>query len=179
MKVAAAIVAIAMLFSCALVERRACECGGGLLATRLPFGLQADWFNGTFWINDADDFGVIAPPVELQLSGGEELSVRRVRRYTEESGLIVEVELVSGDTALVDIVGAGKSIRISRLAPEALRKRAGTDVAALNWVDVRPESCFAGLYWVVRTMFAAGFVGALGVMLRSIRKRTPADFRTG
>jgi|GEM_PF-6169046 len=170
MRIAAAVVVVLLLLSGVLVERRACQCGGGILSTSLPDGFRADWFNGTFWLTDTDGWGVIAPPAELEVTGGTNLSVRRVRRYTVDRGLVAEVELASGDVTLVAVEGPADSISMSRLAPEDLRRRADSDTRSIRWLDVRPESCLFGLFWAVRAAFVVGIVGALGVALRSRTK---------
>lgn len=170
MRVPAVIAVIALVMIGILVERRASLCGAGLLPASLPYGLQADWFNGTFWLTDAEGWGVIAPPVELEMSSEPELPVRWVHRYTTEHGFIAEVALESGEVAYIALERPAGLIRMTRLTPETLQQRAGTDVGSICWVDVRPRSCFFGMFWAARALVIAGLAGVLAVALRSSRK---------
>ncbi len=52
MRIAATFGVFALLVSGFPFERRASLCGGGLLPASLPYGCQADWFNGQFRVTD-------------------------------------------------------------------------------------------------------------------------------
>ena len=45
-------IVIALVVGGFLVEKQATSCGGGLVDSRLPYDLRADWFNGGFWLTD-------------------------------------------------------------------------------------------------------------------------------
>jgi hypothetical protein len=168
MRAAAAVALLTLVLAGFFVERRASLCGAGLLPTNLPYGLHADWFNGTFWLTDSEGWGVIAPPVELEVSGEADLPVRWMNRYTTEHGFIAEVALESGETTFVALERpVGSSIRKTRLTPEALQQRAGAKIDGLCWVDVRPRSCFFGMFWAARVLVAAALAGVVVVAIRS------------
>ncbi|HGY92293.1 MAG TPA: hypothetical protein ENK43_14075 [Planctomycetes bacterium] len=171
MRIAAVVVAITLAVLGLFAERRATQCGGGLMDPDLPYGLRADWFNGRFWLTDSEGWGVIAPPFELEIEGDAELSVRGVRRYlTDLRSVVAEVELKSGDLALIAVDRPHKSTRVSRLEPGALRTRAGADMDSIHWIDVRSRNCFFGMFWFVRVLLVTGIVGMLVLALRTKRK---------
>lgn len=178
MRVAATIAIAALLAVGFFVEKRASLCGAGWLPSELPYGLRADWFNGRFWLIDAEGWGVIAPPVELEV-GSDDLPVRWLRRYTTEHGFIAEVALESGEVAYVavDRPAGGSGIRKTSLEPAALQQRVGSDLDSICWIDVRPASCFFGMFWGARALVAGGIVGSLLVALRSGRQTTGRSSR--
>lgn len=168
MRAAAAVAILVFLLAGVFVERRASSCGAGWLPTNLPYGLHADWFNGTFWLTDSEGWGVIAPPVDLEVSGEADLPVRWMTRYTTDDGFVAEVALESGETTFVALERpTGSSIRKTRLTPERLQQRVGAEIDGLRWVDVRPPSCFFGMFWPARALVAAGLAGGVVVLLRS------------
>jgi len=171
MRIGAVIVAVTLALLGLFAERRATQCGGGLMEPDLPYGLRADWFNGRFWLTDSEGWGVIAPPVELEIKDDADLSVLWVRRYsTDLRGVVAEVELESGDLVLIAVDGPPESIQVSRLEPGALRTRAGSDIESIRWVDVRSGDCFFGMFWFLRILLVTGIAGAIVLALRSKRK---------
>jgi len=165
--VVAVAIAVALLAAGFWVERRATSCGAGLVDTHLPYDLRADWFNGGFWLTDAEGWGVVAPPGDLELSSGAVLEVERIERYTRERGFVVEVTLASGDHALISFEGSTRATPRPRLVESsqldgvyALREHS-------PWTAVDPGSCFYGRFGVVRALVATGLVGLVVVAWRA------------
>ncbi len=147
-------------------------CGAGLFATELPYGIKADWFNGMFWLTDSEGWGVVAPPVEMNIGDESALRVQRVNRYAVGKNLLVEVMLESGEPALVSLEhGVGGAIHASLIEADAFRRQTGSDIEALPWVSVDPQSCLYGRAWVGRIIVSLGLLSALALALRSRRRR--------
>jgi hypothetical protein len=165
MRAVGAILIFASLLVGAFIERRASLCGAGLFSTELPYGLKAEWFNGTFWLTDSDGWGVVAPPVDLDIGEESDLHVQRVNRYTIDHGFVIEVVLDSGESAFLSISASGpEAIRISRLEPGAL------DIKELPWTSVLPRSCFYGRVGVARVPTVLVLLSGLLLLLRSRRE---------
>ena len=153
---------VALLLLGLIFEKRASLCGEGWLPVDLPYDLRGDWFLGRFYLTDAEWGTVIVSVAALEAKGDAYLRVRSVNRYTLEHGFIAEVALDSGELAYVALERpAGSPIQKRRLTPEALQQRAGVEVESIRWVDVRPKSCFFGLFWPVRGLVLVGFAVAL------------------
>ena len=145
-----------------IFEKRASLCGEGWLPVNLPYDLRGQWFLGKFKLKDAERSTVIMSVAALEAKGDAYLRVRSVNRYTLEHGFIAEVALDSGELAYVALERpAGSPIQKRRLTPEALERRAGTDVESICWVDVRPRSCFYGEFWRMRGVIVVGLAMAL------------------
>ncbi len=176
MRLVAAAIAIALLAAALWMERKATSCGAGLVETRLPHSLRAQWFNGGLWLTDAEGWGVIAPPGKLELSDGMVVQVDRIERYTQEHGFVVEVTLGSGAKALVSFAGTtGSPLRPKLVEPG---QQDGTDVSrgASSWTSVGPSSCLYGRFGVARALIGAGILVLMSVgWWASGRKPTRAE----
>ena len=170
-RLAALAIAVALLAAAGFwVEQRASTCGAGVVQRDLPYDLRADWFNGGFWLTDAEGWGVVAPPGDLELSSGEVLKVERIEGYTLERGFIAEVVLASGELALITFEGSIRTPLRPRLLE--LSKLGGLDSAQddPSWTSVDPGSCLYGRFGVARALVAAGLAG-LAIVAWRVRPR--------
>jgi hypothetical protein len=168
---AALSIAVALLAAGFWVEHRASTCGAGVVQRALPHDLRADWFNGGFWLTDAEGWGVVAPPGDLELSSGEVLKLERIEGYTPERGFIAEVVLASGDLALITFEGSTRAPLRPRLVE--LSELGGLDALQddPSWTSVDPGSCLYGRFGVARALVAAGLAGLAVMTWRAPRRR--------
>ena len=169
---AAVLVALALLTAGFWVEQRASVCGAGVVQRALSHDLRADWFNGGFWLTDADGWGVVcATRRVLELSSGEVLNVERIEGYTPERGFVAEVVLANGDRALITFAGSTRGPLRARLVESS---QLG-DLDALrddpSWVSVDPGSCLYGRFRVARALVAAALAGLAVVAWRARLRR--------
>lgn len=160
---AAVLMAVALLAAGFWVEQRASVCGAGAVQRALPYDLRADWFNGGFWLTDADGWGVVAPPGDLELSNGEILDVERIEGYTPERGFVAEVALATGDRALITFEGSPPATPRPRLVESDQLGHLQDDP---SWTSVDPGSCLYGRFGVARALVAAGLAGLAVVVWR-------------
>jgi hypothetical protein len=161
----AATIAVALLTAGFWVERKAVSCGAGLVDARLPYNLRADWFNGGFWLTDAEGWGVLAPPGEVELRNGQMLAVDRVARYTRMRGFVVEVATPSGGKVLISFDGStGTPLRprLLELKPKGLNEL----VERSSWISVDPGSCLYGRFGTARAFVAIGLLILIAAELR-------------
>lgn len=155
--------AIVLLVLGVWVEMRAVSCGASCFDARLPHGLRADWFNGGFWLTDAEGWGVVTPPIRLELRDGVLLEVKRIEGYTREMGFVVEVLLTSGEHVLISFEDS------TALSPKFFTR----DSTAIDdfrskpsWRRVDPGSCFYGRFSVARALIVTSFLALMVLAFR-------------
>lgn len=167
---AAVSMAVALLAAGFWVEQRASTCGAGIVQRTLPHDLRAAWFNGGFWLTDAEGWGVVAPPGDLELSTGEVLKAERIEGYTPEWGLIAEVVLVGGDRVLITFAGSTHAPLRPRIVDSSQPRGLGALHGDSSWTSVSPGNCLYGRFGVARALVAAGFAGLAVVAWRAWAK---------
>lgn len=127
----------------ALLEQRAAVCGFGLFATKLPYGLLGQSYNGQFWVGDAEGWGVVWPPEALHLADGRTIDAERIEAYTAARGLRLLVRTAEGSVAVVEVIKDGTSFGLK--LDEQLRSSGDrTDQEALEWTYVQYDRCIGG-----------------------------------
>lgn len=166
-RLAAVSIAVALLAVGFWVEKRASTCGAGVVQRGLPYGLQADWFNGGVWLVDAEGWGVVAPPGDLNLSSGEVIEIERLEGYASKPDFIVEVILRGGDRALITFAGSTHAL----LRPHLVDSSQIGGVDALqdepSWTSLDPRSCLYGRFAAARALIGAGLAWVVVVGWRA------------
>lgn len=152
------------------IEEQAWSCGAGIFGRSLQYGIQPNWFNGTFWLEDSRGWGVVAPPGDVETASGETLDVDHVTRYTPEHGLLVELALASGNLVTISFAGSSESSLHKEVVRVADMLGAQALQADLRWIAVDPRNCFYGRFAVVRAVIGASLLVAIVALLRGHEK---------
>lgn len=163
----------------ALLEQRAAVCGAGLLATRLPYRLLGQSYNGQFWVGDAEGWGVVWPPGALHLMDGRTIESDRIEAYDATRGLRLLVRTAAGELVVMEVVKDGSSFGLTLDDPD----RSGKDRAIQekgNWTYVGYERCLGGHSDHLRMVLLAGLLWLsfplISAWLRRLRtQRNPSD----
>jgi hypothetical protein len=140
-----------------LLEQRAAVCGFGLTATKLPYGLLGQSYNGQFWVGDAQGWGVVWPPEALHLVDGRTIDVDRIEAYTAARGLRLLVRTAEGPMTVVEVVKDGTSFGL-KLDEQFRSIGDRTDQEALEWTYVQYDRCIGGHADHLRLTLLAGMI---------------------
>ena len=134
-------------------ENQATYCGQGLIAKQLPHGIKVNWFNGTLWVLDHTDFGLISTSSSGASMGAEyfpdNLGVYKIIEYGYKDDVYFKVKTTDDDINYVgvtmDSVTRNDLIFFGEKAMPGEFK-----IDDYRWHSVSMSDCFYGRYSFIR-----------------------------
>ncbi|VAW62900.1 hypothetical protein MNBD_GAMMA08-2471 [hydrothermal vent metagenome] len=159
-----------LVLSMSFIERQSGYCGAGWWHPELPFGVQADWFNGAFILNDAEGWGVITSVTKLQGSDSKQISNKRILRYSYNSNVYAEIESTDNNKyyAIIDQPGFLNHQLVAYSDEEFEEYK--NKVPTLDWISVEPRSCFFGLFTAAKITIGLVMIILIGILVMQKRR---------
>jgi len=134
------------------LEWRASYCGQGVVRVVLPGGVQPEWFNGRFQLNDNEGWHFFYPGLVLNKEGDYQKNVGSIDGYGfDEHNIYVRYRLGNNDDNM-------ESIRAEKIVFNSLEGSykfsevhpGDVSESVTKWFDTRPNSCFWGRWNFIR-----------------------------
>jgi hypothetical protein len=169
------VLALAVLLGIILNEDRARYCGASVLVPDLPFGIRPRWFDGAFWLEDADGWGLITPTAggissvfTFQSRDGESFGISGIVAYAHGRHMYVRV-LTNDQKIRYAIFNSPHPNRrtIVLLTLQEFLDEIGSAAEDLHWHSVSVSDCAYGRFGFIRLIL---FMLALALLAALVRQ---------